>query len=533
MTWLVRRLTMSRKRVSMRKIREVLRLKWSLKLSDHQIAESCKLSRSTVWEYVRRANEAKLSWPLGDELDDSELEKKLFAGHQGSKEKTEPDWEYIHSESKKKGVTLLLLWREYIQEQPQGHGYVNFTIKFREWKKQKGLSAVSMRQSYKFGEKLFVDYAGMTIDITDSNTGEVKEAQIFVGTLGASNYTFAEATWTQTLEDWLASHRRMLEFFEGVPEIIVPDNLKTGVRSPSYYEPDINRSYLEFAEHYCVAVIPARVRKPKDKAKVEKGVQDVEQQILAPLRKHSFFSLAEANEAIAQRLETLNTKPFQKLVGSRKSLFIEQEKATLKPLPKSAYVLSTWKQATVHIDYHVELDKHYYSVPYRYAKEKVDVRSTQNTLEIFFQGKRIAVHRRKPQLDKYKARHTTIADHMPSHHRFRGEWTVDRFLSWSSTIGEFTSELINMIMQSRAHPEQSFRSCLGVLRLAKVYGSDRLEAAAKRACYFKAYSYRSVESILKNKLDKQALAQEETNHPNSKTTQEHQNVRGANYYAKN
>jgi transposase len=313
----------------------------------------------------------------------------------------------------------------------------------------------------------------------------------------------------------------------------VPDNLKSAVRSPSYYEPDINKSYLEFAEHYGVAIIPARVRKPKDKAKVENGVQQVQQQILAPLRNHTFFSLVEANQAIAGLLEQLNAKPFQKLAGSRKSLFDEHEQAALKPLPKTAYVLATWKQATVHIDYHVEVDKHYYSVPYQYAKEKVDIRLTQNSLEVFLQGKRIATHRRKPQLANYKGRHTTIAEHMPSHHSFRGEWTVDRFLTWANTIGEATTELIDAIMKTRVYPEQSFRSCLGILRLAKVYGSERLEAACKRACHFKAYSYRSVESILKNKLDSQALPQVEKQIEVKQKTQAHQNVRGANYYAKN
>ncbi len=273
---------------------------------------------------------------MPDDLDDAELEAKLFAGNQVKHQlRPEPDWDTIYSESKKKGVTLLLLWREYIQTHPLGHGYVNFTIKFRDWKKRNKITEVSMRQDYKAGEKCFVDYAGMTIDIVDPSTGEVKEAQMFVGTLGASNYSFAEATWTQNLEDWLGSHRRMLEYFDGVPEIIVPDNLKTGIRKACYFEPDINRSYLEFAEHYGLAIIPTRVRKPKDKAKVEKAVQDVEYSILAPLRDRTFFSLAEANEAIAKLLSAFNQKPFQKLAGSRTSLFEELEKPVLNPLAET------------------------------------------------------------------------------------------------------------------------------------------------------------------------------------------------------
>lgn len=527
---------MSRKRVSMRKIREVLRLKWSLKLSDHQIAESCQISRSTVWEYTRRAKEAGLRWPLPENLSDADLEGKLFAGNPARQQtRPEPDWAYIHAESKKKGVTLLLLWREYIQEHPLGHGYVNFTIRFRAWKKREGIAKVTMRQDYKLGEKLFVDYAGMTIDITDPSTGEVKAAQVFVATLGASNYTFAEASWTQSIEDWLGSHRRALEFFGGVPEIIVPDNLKTGVRSPSYFEPDINRSYLEFAQHYGVAIIPTRVRKPRDKAKVEKGVQHVEQAILAPLRRRRFFSLAEANEAISKLRAELNSRPFQKLAGSRQRVFDEQEKPALNPLPRTPYLLASWKKATVHPDYHVEVDKHFYSVPYRYAKQKVDIRLTQHSLEVFCDGKRIACHERKAQLAKYKGKHTTITEHMPSHHRFKGEWTADRFLNWADKIGSNTAQLVAALLKSRRHPEQSFRSCFGILRLAKSYGDARLEAACTRACYFRAYSFKSVESILKNKLDTEplTLTVEPKREQSALKTKPHQNVRGADYYAKN
>lgn len=525
---------MSRKRVSMRKIREVLRLKWHLHIGDHQIAESCRISRSTVWEYVRRAEEAGLSWPLPNDLDDASLEKKLFAGNQAKNQlRPEPDWAYIYSESKKKGVTLLLLWREYIQVQPLGHGYVNFTIKFREWKKRNKITEVSMRQEHKAGEKSFVDYAGMTIDITDPTTGEIKEAQVFVGTLGASNYTFAEASWTQNLEDWLGSHRRMLEFLGGAPEVIVPDNLKTGVRKASYFEPDINRSYLEFAEHYGLAIIPTRVRKPKDKAKVEKAVQDVEYSILAPLRDRTFFSLAEANEAITKLLSALNKKPFQKLAGSRKSLFEELEKPVLKPLPKAAYILASWKKAKVHPDYHVEVDKHFYSVPHTYAHEKVDIRLTLNTIEMFCAGKRIASHQRKMQLDRHKGRHTTIAEHMPSHHKLRGEWTAERFMDWANKIGKHCRQFTEAIIQTKQHPEQSFRACFGVHRLAKEYGKQRLESACKRACYFKSFSYQSLKSILSKNLDFEPLPKSKAKTTEAKKQQKHQNLRGADYYAKN
>ena len=518
----------------MRKIREVLRLKWSLKLSDQQIAESCRLSVSTVWEYVRRAREADLSWPLPEALSDAELEQKLFAGNPARhQERPEPDWSYIYTESKKKGVTLLLLWREYIQEYPLGHGYVNFTILFRRWKKEHGGSEVSLRQEYKAGEKLFVDYAGMTIAITDPSNGEIRAADIFVATLGLSNYSYAEASWSQGLEDWLASHRRALEFFGGVPEIIVPDNLKSGVRQACYFEPDINRSYLEFAEHYGVAIIPTRVRKPKDKAKVEKGVQTVEQAILAVLRQRLFFSLAEANEAIWSLLVVLNNKAFQKLAGTRKSCFEALDKPALRPLPKTPYELASWKKATVHPDYHVEVDKHFYSVPYRYAREKVELRLTQNSIEIFCQGQRIASHQRLPQLARYQGRHSTLAEHMPSQHQYRSEWHPERFISWAKSIGEHTAQVIDAILNSRQHPEQSFRSCFGVLRLAKSYGHERLEAACKRACFFKAYRFKSIEAILKNKLEQEPLPSEQTQMEQTQQAKQHQNVRGAAYYSKN
>jgi transposase len=523
----------------MRKIREVLRLKLALKLSDRQIAKSAKLSRSTINGYIGRAEAAGLSWPLPEDLDDEALETKLYPKSVGVdySSRSIPDWEDIHKERKRKGLTLFLLWQEYKLEHINGLAYSSYTLKYRQWCKERNLS---MRQYHKAGEKLFVDYAGMTIDITDPATGEIKEAQVFVATLGASNYTFAEATWTQTIEDWLASHRKTLEFLGGVPEIIVPDNLKTGVKSPSYYEPDINRSYLEFAEHYSVAIIPARVRKPKDKAKVEKGVQHVERSILAPLRKQTFFSLAEANEAIASLLELMNAKPMQQQKLSRKDLFDELEKPVLRALPQEAYVLANWKKATLHIDYHVQLEGHYYSVPYQYVGEAIEIRYTQTTLEVFHKGKRIASHYRT-LTPKRGHRQTTLKEHMPDKHKFKGEWTAERFISWAKKTGVYTAQLIEALLKSRKHPEQSFRSCLGVMRLGKSYGDERLELACKRACYLQSHSYKSVESILKNKLDQEALpeplasqkpAEQGSELKEAVTQKQHQNLRGASYYQK-
>lgn len=519
---------MPRKRVSMRKIREVLRLRWDLGLSDRQIAKSCQLSRSTINGYIGRAQVAGLSWPLPAELDDEALEERLFPGSAGVdySRKAVPDWEGVSKELKRKGVTLFLLWQEYKLEHPSGFEYSSFTLKYRQWRKERNLS---MRQHYKAGEKLFVDYAGLTLALTDPSTGEVKDAQVFVAVLGASNYTYAEATWTQQLEDWLGSHKRALEFFGGVPEIIVPDNLTSGVKSPSYYEPDINRAYTEFAEHYGVAVIPTRVRKPKDKAKVEVGVQVVERQILAPLRHRTFFSLKDANDALRTLLLQLNDKPFQKQTGSRKSLFDEVEKAVLRPLPLEAYVLANWKKATVHVDYHVHLDGHYYSVPYQYVGASVELRFTQHTLEVFLKGKRIASHHRVLNTER-KGGHTTLKEHMPERHKFRGEWTPERFVHWAQKSGEHTAQVVEAMLRSRPHPEQGFRACLGVMRLAKTYGEERLEAACKRACYLQSYSYKSVESILKHKLDQEPLPETKAERP--ATQQPHRNLRGADYYRK-
>ena len=521
-----RRLSMPRKRVSMRKIREVLRLK-SLGLSERDIAKSCQISRSTINSYIGRAKVAGLSWPLPKDIDDEQLDKMLYppASDEENKEGM-PNWVKVHQELKRKGVTLNLLWQEYKLGNPNGYSYSSYTLKYRQWCNKKN---VSMRQHHKAGEKPFVDYAGMTIGITDPATGEIRQAQIFVATLGASNYTYTEATWSQKVKDWLASHVRTLEFFGGVPEVIVPDNLKSGVKRANYYEPELNVSYADFAEHYGVAIIPTRVRKPKDKAKVEVGVKIVEQSILAPLRNRTFFNLYEANKAIKDLLEKLNNKPFQKLAGSRKSTFEEIEKDTLHPLPTESYVLAEWKKAKVNVDYHIEVERHYYSVPHNYVRQKVDIRVTDNTLEVFFKSKRIASHQLVPQTPRHKGKHTTIKEHMPKSHQKQNEWSPERFISWAQKTGEHTAKVVEHILSSRAHVEQGFRSCFGIMRLGKTYSDQRLEAACRRACFLRSYSYKSIESILKKNLDKEPLPDDKKDKV-EETLPHHQNVRGANYY---
>lgn len=516
------------KRVSMRKIREVLRLKWGLGVEERDIALSVRLSRSTIWEYVRRAKEAGLSWPLPEDLDDVSLEARLFKSSLGrGVERPEPDWSHIHQERKRPGVTLLKLWQEYAAAQPEGtaYGYVTFTTKYRDWR---GSLDATMRLDHKAGDKLFVDYAGQTLGITDPATGEVRQAQVFVATLAASSYTYVEVTESQGIADWLSSHRRALEYFGGVPKAIVPDNLKTGVTQACFYEPDLNRAYHEFAEHYGVAILPTRVRKPRDKAKVESGVQVVERWILADLRDHTFFSLVEANRAVRGLLEQLNNRPFQKLPGSRKTAFEEMDRPALSPLPDQPYSPASWKKAKVNVDYHVEVSGHYYSVPHKLIRQQVDIRIAQNTIEVFYKGLRVAVHPRAPDLARYKGKHTTVTEHMPQAHQRHNRWTPDRLKEWAKTVGEHTTAVFEQIMAARRHPEQGVRSCLGVQRLAKLYGHQRLEAACRRACFFGSYSYKSIQATLQNGYDHKPLPEAESKEESAPLS--HENVRGAAYY---
>lgn len=507
----------------MRKIREVLRLYWGLGVSRGLIARSCSVARSTVGEYVRRAEEAGLSWPLPAEWDDGELERRLFPPRAliASEERVLPDWFEIHREMKRKGMTRFLLWQEYRAVYPEGYQYSRFCDLYRAWR---GKQSVVMRQTHRAGEKLFVDYAGQTVGIVDPQSGELREAQIFVAVLGASNYAYAEATWTQSLPDWIASHVRTFHHLNGVVEILVPDNTKVGVTSPHLYEPDLNATYQDMARHYNVAVVPARVRRPKDKAKVEAGVQIVERWILARLRHRTFFSLDELNRAIAELLFDLNNRPFQKLPGSRRSLFEELDRPALRPLPVEPYEYAEWKKARVHIDYHVEVDRHFYSVPYQLVGQELDVRLTANTVEMFHKGKRVASHKRSHRVGGY----TTLADHMPAAHRHYAEWTPERLVRWAGEAGGAVSKLVEAILSSRPHPQQGFRSCLGIMRLGKTYGHERLEAACRRALHLKSYRYKSVESILKNGLENRPL-------PGSRAPAgpviRHTNVRGAEYFA--
>jgi transposase len=512
---------MPQERLSMRKISEILRLKHVHKLSNRKISKACNVSKTTVARYLAKAAEARISWPLPPELDESRLQALLFPSTEITNDRSTlvPDWNTVHKELQKKHVTKFLLWEEYKQSKPDGFEYSWFCREYNTWR---GKLDLVMRHTHRAGEKLFIDYAGHTMSITHPGTGEIKEAQIFIAVLGASNYTYAEATWTQSLQDWINSHIRTFKYIQGVPLIVVPDNLKSGVHKSHIYEPNLNPTYQDMALHYNIAIIPARKRKPKDKAKAENAVLLVSRWILARIRNQTFFSIHDLNQTIRRLLETLNNKPFKKLEGSRKHLFEELDRPALQPLPEVHYEYALWKKVRVNIDYHVEVEKHYYSVPYQLVKRQLDAKYTENIVEIFHKNTRVASHKRSLQ----KGRYSTLKEHMPKSHQEYAAWTPERLLNWAAKSGPSTARLVENIMAKKIHPQQGFRACLGIMRLGKTYGFDRLELACQRALSLGSTTYKSVESILKNNLDKKTLSDIEQDSPKI----EHGNIRGSNYY---
>src|SRR5450756_1780531 len=448
------------RRLSMRRIREILRLKFEAGLSQRAIARAIGVSNSTVSEAFSRLGEAGLSWPLPEGIGDAELEARLYrARGRAVADPREPDWVGVQKKLSGKYVTLRLAWEERID--------------------------VVMRQEHKAGEKLFVDWAGKKLPYIDAESGEERQASLFLAVLGASNYTYAEVFENERMESFLTAHVHAFEFFGGAAELLVPDNLKTGVTKADRYEAEIAAPYEELAAHYGAAVAPARLRKPRDKAKVENGVLFAYRAIAAPLRNRSFFGLADFNVAIGEQLTALNERPFQKLPGSRKSFFIEREAPLLAPLPAEPFSCRTRKLATVHIDYHVELSGHYYSVPYHLVREKVELRFDARTVEVYHDGQRVALHVRSGR----RGRATTEAAHMPEKRRAMAAWTPERMEAWAARTGPATAALAAAIMASRPHPALGFRSCLGVLRLEGKYGAARLEAACAQALSAGGRSY--------------------------------------------
>lgn len=505
----------------MRQVREVLRLKHVAGHSERRIAAAIGISRYTVAEYLRRAMVVGITWPVPSELDDSALEARLFSPAFAVREspRPQPDWPRLHAELRRAGVTLLLLWEEYRAGQPDGYGYSRFCDLYRDWR---GGISPTMRQTHVAGERLFVDFAGQTVPITDPFTGAVRQAQIFVAALGASNYTYAEARWTQGLADWIGCHVNALGFFGGVTRQIVCDNLKAGVTAACRYEPGINRTYQEMAAHYGTAIVPTRVRKPRDKAKVEVAVQVVERWVLARLRHRRFFSLGELNAAIRELIDELNTRTMRRIGFSRHALFEAIERTALLALPSEPFEYAEWKRCRPGLDYHVEVHRHWYSVPYRLIREIVEARVTDRTVEIFHHGVRVAVHVRSP----LPHRHTTLSDHMPSAHRRYADWTPARLRREATQIGPATAGLVELILKAKPHPEQGFRACLGILRLVRVYGAERVEAACQRGIDIGARTYGSIVSILRNNLDRAYRPQPVPDAPSV----QHGNIRGGRYY---
>jgi transposase len=512
---------MTTERLSMRQVREILRQAWELKRTYREISRVLGLSLGAVGTTMRRASEAILTWPQVESLSDEALEARLYGAAATGPERPTPDCPWIHRERRRPGVTLALLHLEYLEQHPGGYQYTQFCEYYRRWL---GRRRLSMRQVHRAGEKAFLDYAGKKPHFVDPATGECIEVELFVAALGASNFTYAEASLSQQIPDWLASNARALAYFGGAPRVMVPDQLKTGVTTACRYEPGIQKTFEEFGRHYGTVILPARPASPRDKAKVEAAVQVAERWILARLRNETFFSLAALNERIAELLEILNDRVMRVYGASRRELFERLDRPVLKPLPTQPFVIGTWKRARVSIDYHVEIEHHYYSVPNALVHEEVEVRRTALTIEVFHRGVRVASHRRSTE----RGRHSTLPEHMPRAHQKHLEWTPSRLIHWAGTIGPETERLVTAILADRPHPEMGYRSCLGILRLARRDGNVRLEAACARAMAAGARSYRHVDSILKNGLDRVPL-------PAAEDTQQealplHENIRGSEYY---
>jgi len=508
---------MSQERLTLRKIREILRLKEEAGLSNRAIARANKISNSTVGEYLRRAEAAGLHWPLPEGISDEEVMRKLFPEDAvvEEPERPLPDWEAVHKELKKKGVTLKLLWEEYRDKHPDCHyQYTQFCEYYRRWAKTQSPNA---RFPHPGGEVMEVDYAGLTMTLVNPETGEATQVPVFVATLPASNYIFAEVQPSQEKVNWINGHVRAFEFFGGVTKILRPDNPKMGVKSPNYYEPDLNPTYQEMAEYYQVAVLPARVRKPRDKGSVENGVQNVERWVIAPLRNQTFFSLVGMNRAVRKLVEALNQNVMPQYGKSRRRLFEEIDQPELRPLPEKPYEFAFWKTAKVSIDYHVAFEKHFYSVPHTLIQQQVEIKATERMVEIFHKGKQVAIHPRSHA----QGRFTTRIEHMPSNHRFVAEQDTNWMLKQAEKIGPQTTQYLTSLLQSRSFPEQAYRSCLGVLSLARKYPVALMETACERVSEAHLRSYKDLKAEL------EALSRNAASPPQPLV---HENIRGENYF---
>jgi transposase len=508
----------------MRKIKEVLRLKFELGLGQREIARACSISQGAVHNYLKKAAGAGIEWPLAEGWDEKGIEEAVFGKPRSIAESSKgsfPDFPALHHQLQQHPhLTVQLAWEEYREKNPEGYRYSRFCELYQRWRRKQD---VVLRQEHQAGEKGFVDWAGATMPVQDPDTGGIWQAPLFVMVLGASSYTYAEATRDQQLSAWIGSHIHAFEYFGGTPRLLVPDNPRTGVSRACRYDPDLNPTYQEMAMHYGVGVVPARPYRPRDKAKVEVGVQIVQRWIVAALRHRQFFRLEDLNRAIRELLERLNQRPFRKREGSRASRFASLERSALRPLPPEPFDMSQWSHARVNIDYHIAFDANLYSVPYTLVQERVEVRATPTTVEIFHQGQRVASHLR----GRGREQVVTQREHRPKSHQAHLEWTPSRLVHWSQQIGPHTARLFERILAEKPHPEMGYRSCLGIIRLAEQYSAGRMEAAADRALRAGAYRYQSVKSILKNSLDQQPWSED----PSLPPPPPHDNIRGAGYFS--
>lgn len=499
----------------MRKLRDVLRLKLDAKLSHQKIATALGISKSVVTKYVGLAATAGLDWPTVRDWNEADIEKRLLLMPARPQDHVQPDFSTVHHELRRKGMTLMLLWEEYRASfaSQSTYSYSQFCENYRSFAKK---LKRSMRQIHRAGEKLFIDYAGPTIGMTDG-----QRAHIFVAAMGASSYTYACATPRETMADWLESTAKALAWYGGVTQLIIPDNPRALIADPNRYEPRANDTVLDFARHYNTSFLPARPRHPRDKPKAESAVQVVERWIMARLRHQQFANVQEVNAAILPLLTWLNERPFQKLPGSRASTFAQIDAPALLPLPTQRYELAHFKTVAVNIDYHINLEKHYYSVPHALVGQVLEARITSTTIELLYRGQRVASHARNSRAGES----TTVAEHMPAAHRAHMEWTPQRLIDWGSTIGLATAEFITRLMQEQRHPEHGYRACLGLLALAKEYSGPRLEKSCALALQLGACQYRHVRSILANKRDQTTPATSA-----DWVSPDHAHIRGPGYY---
>lgn len=499
----------------MLKAREILKLKYETGLSLREIGKACNCGKSTVDEVLKRAKEAGISWPI--ECGDKQLMSKLYPPVENKNAAAKPDMQYVFYEMKKKNVTLMLLWEEYKRNHPDGIMYTRFCENYRQFKKA---NQITMHIEHKGGEEMQVDWAGDTIAYVDAKTGVIKAAYLFVAVLPASNYPFVYAYSDMKIPNWIDAHVRAYEYFGGVPKITIPDNTKTAVIKSDLVDPVLNRSYNEMASHYGTTLIPARSRKPKDKAADEDMVKIVSQRITAALRNRQFFSISQVNEAVKEELINLVKRPFQKMKGNRLTAYENIDKPMLKPLPKTKYEYADWKEAKVQFNYHVEYDKFFYSVHYSYIGQKCSIRATISTVEIFIDNERVAAYPRN--YNTYK-RYITLPEHMPDEHKAVCGWDSDRLLSWAGKIGPYTKEFINNILESREYPVQTYRACMGVIRYSKNYSNKIMEETSQLALENKSYSFKYFKMMIKH------VAGCSTTKETEKIIQ-HNNVRGKEAY---